>query len=85
MNTLTKTVMGILDWLNQNAGLLSLGALLAAIIVPYKIYKKQDKDQIQSMKDELETINEVNRFPMSSDERNLYTRKFLLEKRLKRK
>ena len=77
--------MEIFAYLNDYAGLLSLLAVLAAIIVPYRIYRKQRKDQIQSIKDELGAIGDVSRFPMSSSERDLYTRKFLLEKRLKRK
>lgn len=77
--------MEILLWLNQFAGILSLCAVLAAIIVPYIIYKKQRKDELQSIKDELDSIEEIGRFPMSSSERELYTRKFLLEKQLKRK
>lgn len=71
--------------LNDYAGLLSFLAVLAAIIVPYRIYRKQRKDEIQSIKDELDAIGDVSRFPMSSSERDLYIRKFLLEKRLKRK
>lgn len=77
--------MEFLDWLNGYSGLLSLLAVLAAIIVPYSIFRKQRKDEIQSIKDELDAMEDVSRFPMSSSERDLYTRKFLLEKRLKRK
>ncbi len=77
-------LMEILDWLN-GYGVLSLLAVLAAIIVPYRIFRKQRKDEIQSIKDELDAMEEVSRFPMSGSERDLYTRKFLLEKRLKRK
>ena len=77
--------MEILDWLNGYSGPLSLLAVLAAIIVPYRIFRKQSKDEIQSIKDELDAMEEVSRFPMSSSERDLYTRKFLLEKRLKRR
>lgn len=77
--------MKFLLWLNQFAGLLSLCAVLAAIIVPYIIYKKQRKDELQSIKEELDSIEEIGRFPMSSSERELYTRKLLLEKQLKRK
>lgn len=77
--------MEIFLWLNQFAGILSLCAVLAAIIVPYRIYKKQRKDDLQSIKDELESIEEISRFPMSSSERELYTRKSLLERQMKRK
>lgn len=77
--------MGFFAWLNDYAGLFSLFAVLAAIIVPYRIYNKQQKDELKSIKDELDSIDEINRFPMPSSERELYIRKFLLEKRLKRK
>ena len=77
--------MEILLWFNQFAGILSFCAVLAAIIVPYIIYKKQRKDDLQSIKDELESMEEISRFSMSNSERELYTRKFLLEKQLKRK
>ncbi|MDE6481060.1 MAG: hypothetical protein K2L45_12425 [Muribaculaceae bacterium] len=77
--------MKILDWLNSNAGLLSLLATLTAIIVPCIIYRKQRRDENQAIKDELDVMNKVNQFSMSSDERELFTRKFFLEKRLKRK
>lgn len=76
--------MEIFACLSDYAGLLSLLAVLAAIIVLYRIYRKQRKDEIQSIKDELDAMEDVSLFPMSSSERDLYTRKFLLEKRLKR-
>ena len=79
IKTLLTEFIGLL---NSYAGLLSL---FAAIIVPYRIYHKQRMDELESIKDELESIHEISRFPMASSERELYTRKFLLEKRLKRK
>ncbi len=75
----------ILCWLNGYAGLLSLCAVLAAIIVPNRIYRKQRKDELQSIKDELESIDEIGRFTMTSSQRELYTRKHYLEKRLRHK
>ena len=77
--------MEFLLWLNQFAGLLSLCAVLAAIIVPYRIYKKQRKDNLQTTKDELEAMNDMSLFPTSGSDRERYTRKSLLEKQLKRK
>ncbi len=77
--------MEFFDWLNGYAGLFSLLAVLAAIIVPYSIYRRQRKDEIQSIKDELEAIEEITRFSISSSEREHNIRKFLLEKRLKHK
>ena len=37
----------MLDWLNQNSGLFSLLAVLASIIVPIVIFKKQRKDDAE--------------------------------------
>lgn len=82
IETLLTKFIGLL---NSYAGLLSLFAVLAAIIVPYRIYNKQRKDELESIKDELESIHEINRFSVTSSERELYTRKYFLEKRLKRK
>lgn len=77
--------MEIFNCLNDYAGLLSLCAVLATIFIPFIIYRKQRKDECQAIKDELNAIEELSRFPMSSSERDLYTRKYLLEKKLKRK
>lgn len=77
--------MEIFDWLNSYSGLFSLLAVIAAVFVPYRIYRKQRKDEIQAIKDELEAMKDVGRFPMANSERDLYTRKYLLEKRLKHK
>lgn len=77
-------IIKFIHWLNDYAGLFSLLAVLAAIFVPYRIYRKQRNDEYQSLKDELDSMAEINRFPMSHSERELYTRKSILEKRLKR-
>ena len=76
--------MKLIHWLNDYAGLFSLLPVLAAIIVPYRIYRKQRNDEYRALKDEFDSIEEINRFPMSHSERELYTRKSVLEKRLKR-
>ena len=34
----------MLDWINQNSGLFSLLAVIASVIVPIAIFKKQRKD-----------------------------------------
>lgn len=75
----------MIESLNNYAGLFSLLAVLAAIVVPIVIYKKERKAEELSMKDELEAMQDYSRFPMSFDEREYFTRKSKLEKGLKRK
>lgn len=71
-----------METLNNFAGLFSLLAVLAAIVVPIVLYKKERKQDRQAKQDELEAMNETSRFPMSNDERLWYTRKHQLEKEL---
>ena len=61
----------IIESLNNYAGLFSLLAVLAAIVVPIVIHKRERQDN--------------SRFPMSFEEREYYTKKSKLEKGLKRK
>lgn len=80
--------MEFLLWLNQFAGLLSLCAVLAAIIVPYVIYRKQRKNELQSIKNELDAmkeIKEMSMFPLSGSDREWQCHKLLLERQLKGK
>lgn len=71
--------------LNNYAGLFSLLAVLAAIIVPCVIYKKERKAKRQAMQDELDALNGVSRFPMTYEERKFYAKKSALEQGLRRK
>ena len=67
--------------LNDYAGLFSLLAMIAAIIVPYCVYKKERNDRSnaerQAMQDELEAIEQNSRFPMSIEAREYFTKKRL--------
>ena len=75
--------------LNDYAGLFSLLAMIAAIIVPYRIYKKERNDRSnaerQAMQDELEAMEHNSRFPMSMEARKYFTKKHILKKGLNRK
>ncbi len=82
---MSEFLKNMLDNLNNYAGLFSLFAVLASIIVPCIIYKKENKAKKQAMQDELESIQEMSRFPMSMQEREFFTKKSMLEKGLKRK
>ena len=75
----------IIESLNNYAGLFSLLAVLAAIVVPIVIHKRERKEERLVMKDELEAMQDNSRFPMSFEEREYYTKKSKLEKGLKRK
>ena len=75
----------IIESLNNYAGLFSLLAVLAAIVVPVVIHKTERKEERLAMKDELEAMQDNSRFPMSFEEREYYTKKRKLEKGLKRK
>lgn len=77
----------MIEWiysLNAYAGLFSLLAVIAAIVVPYAIYKKGRKDERQAMQDELDAMNDMSRFPMDTDYRNYQIRKSVLEKGVKK-
>lgn len=76
-----------MEWiysLNAYAGFFSLLAVIAAIVVPYAIYKKGRRDERQAMRDELDAMNDTSRFPMDIDSRNYEIRKTVLEKGVKK-
>lgn len=75
----------IIEFLNSCAGLLSLLAVLAAIIVPIVIYKKQRQSERQDLQDELDAMNEVAKLPFYENAKKYYLKKGILEKKLKRK
>jgi hypothetical protein len=76
---------GFIESLNSYAGLFSLLAVVAAIVVPFIIHRIERKSQRQTMKDELEAMQESARFPMTYDEREQYVKMSKLEKGLNRK
>ena len=74
-----------MECLNQFAGLFSLLAVIAAVVVPIIIYKIQRRNERQDAIDEYDAMMENSDFPMSIEQREYYTKKGKLEKRLKRK
>lgn len=74
-----------MEFLNNYSGLFSLLAVVASVIVPFWIYRKQKKEQKQDLKDELEAMEDNSVFPMGLDEREYYSRKSYLKKKLRRK
>lgn len=77
-----------MEFLNEYSGLFSLLAVVAsivAIVVSVIIYRKQKKEHLQDLQDEYEAIESNSKFPMSIAEREYYSRKNYLEKKLRRK
>ncbi len=77
-----------MEFLNEYSGLFSLLAVVASIVsivVSVVIYRKQKKDYLQDLKDEYDAIEKTSIFPMSIAEREYYSRKNYLEKKLGRK
>ena len=77
-----------MELLNEYSGLFSLLAVVASIVsivVSVIIYRKQKKQQLQDLQDEYEAIESNSKFPMSIAEREYYSRKNYLEKKLRRK
>ena len=75
----------IIEFLNSCAGLLSLLAVLAAIIVPIVIHRIQRKSERHDLQDELDAMNEVSRHSFDADSRMFYIKRSALDKKLKRK
>ena len=74
-----------MDYLNQFAGLFSLLAVIAAVVVPIVIYRIQRRNERQDAIDEYDAMMENSDFPMSIEQREYFAKKSQLEKRLKRK
>ena len=77
-----------MEFLNEYSGLFSLLAVVASIVsivVSVMIYRKQKKDHLQDLQDEYEAIEKNSIFPMSIAEKEYYSRKNYLEKKLRRK
>ena len=77
--------MEIMEILNQYSGLFSLLAVLASVVIPIVIYKKEKCDQRKAAQDELDAINDVSTFPMSMEEQKFFVKKNTLEKQARRR
>lgn len=71
--------------LNNYAGLFSLLALLAAIIVPFSIYRKNKQDAQQDAIDELEVRKNFSWSGKLLNDKDDYIRENLLKKKANRK
>ena len=81
----------MVEWLNNCAGLFSLLAVLAAVIIPIVLYKRQKRDAFlaekrreqrekEAARIRLEAMNDVSKFPMSHEDRQYYAEKSVLER-----
>ena len=76
-----------MECLNEFSGLFSLLAVVTsvvAIMVAVVISRKQKKEHLQDLKDELDAMEENSVFPMGLAERKYYGRKSYLKKKLGR-
>lgn len=74
-----------MELLNEYSGLFSLLAVVASVIVPFWIYRKQKKEQRQDLKDELEILKRPrNPLAMNKELRERDEKIELLEKKLRR-
>jgi hypothetical protein len=48
----------MLDWINQNSGLFSLLAVIASVVVPIVIFKKQRKDDKEAEQRRIQEIRQ---------------------------
>ena len=75
----------MMELLNEYSGLFSLLAVVASVIVPFWIYRKQKKEQKQDLKDELEILTRPhNPLAMNQELRERDEKIELLEKKLRR-
>ena len=81
-----------MEWLNNNAGLVSLVGTLAAIVaafaaivVPIVIERKHSKEELQSMLDEAAAMDKLGSFPMDMETKRHFANKIVLEKKISRR
>ena len=81
-----------MEWLNNNAGLVSLVGTLAAIVaafaaivVPIVIERKHSKEELQSMLDEAAAMDKLGPFPMDMETKRHFANKIVLENKISRR
>ncbi len=81
-----------MEWLNNNAGLVSLVGTLAAIVaafaaivVPIIIERKHSKEELLSMLDEEAAMDELGRVPMNMETKRHFANKIVLENKISRR
>lgn len=76
-----------MDILNEYSGLLSLVAAIAAVaglFVPFIIRRQEKKEKRRELLDEYEIRENMEKLPMSNEERGYFAQKEILKKKLKK-
>jgi hypothetical protein len=76
-----------MEWINENSGLLSLVAAIAAvagIFVPFIIRWLDKKEKRQELLEEYDIRKSMDIFPMSHEEREFYAQREILKNKLKK-
>ena len=73
-----------MELLNEYSGLFSLLAVVASVIVPIWIYRKQKEEERQELQDELEMLNKHDAIMTNQDIRQRDARKECIKRRLRR-
>ena len=82
----------MMEWLNNNAGLISLigtlaaiVAAFAAIVVPIAIERKRSKEELQSMLDEEAAMDKLGRVPMNMENKQHIADMMVLKSKISRR
>jgi len=82
----------MMEWLNNNAGLISLigtlaaiVAAFAAIVVPIAIERKRGKEELQSMLDEEAAMDKLGRVPMNMETKQHIADMMVLKSKISRR
>lgn len=77
----------IIDWINANAGVFSLLAVIATcvgIYVSVRIHRSKKEEELQQMQDELDEMERLHSAAWPSDIKNMYNRQHVLKQAIKR-
>lgn len=73
-----------MELLNQYSGFFSLLAVVASVIVPFWIYRKQQVEERHELQDELEMLNKHDAIMTNQNIRQRDARKECIKRRLRR-
>lgn len=73
-----------INWINTNAGVFSLLAVIATIVIPIWIYRRNRKEELQQMQDRYEEMERLQSVAWPSDAKDQIIEKEVLKKAIKR-
>lgn len=73
-----------MEALNEYSGLFSLLAVIAAVFIPIIIYYKEKCDKKSERRDEYEAMKTMDKYPMTPEEREHYSKMSRFEKEFKK-